>query len=302
MASENEKKLQNRIIELEKELVQREEDLSKYRVDIGQMNQKLEKLIEKLNHEIKLAHEIQKSLVPTELPHLQGFEFSSKFSPSVISGGDYYDIFEHEDKLRFGIMVSSASGHGMSALLLSILLRLTSRMGSRQWSQPQKILKQILGEIQEKSLSGDQAHIFYSLLDRRDFVLHYSLIGDVTILHQSGMTHRIQALVQEAPPLAQGFDQKIPSGKISLNPKDRLIIATRGVTGCVNLKGEEFGAEKLAETILASPKVGVHELRNSILFEVEKHRAGQQIQRDQTVVVVEVKERVIKLADSSSNT
>src|SRR6186997_1220445 len=93
-----------RISELEQEVKERQADLRRFREELGKANQKLEGLIGQLHTEVKLAHVIQKALVPTEFPHINGFEFSTKFVPSSISGGDYFDIFEHEDRFRFGVI------------------------------------------------------------------------------------------------------------------------------------------------------------------------------------------------------
>ncbi|MEM7646417.1 MAG: hypothetical protein AAF203_05870, partial [Pseudomonadota bacterium] len=114
--------LELRIRELEAELKKKDQDLGIYRQELGQANAALEQLIVKVNDQLQQSHRIQKFLVPTEFPNIQGFEFSTKFSSSAVAGGDYFDIFEHFDKMRFGLFLSSASGYGMSALFLSVLM------------------------------------------------------------------------------------------------------------------------------------------------------------------------------------
>src|SRR5687768_8579652 len=120
MSSLTREQLIERVAELEEELRERQADLKRFRDELSKANQRLEGLITRLHSELKLAHVIQKSLVPTEFPHITGFEFSTKFVPSSVSGGDYFDIFEHDDRFRFGVIVSSSNGHTMSALLLSV--------------------------------------------------------------------------------------------------------------------------------------------------------------------------------------
>ncbi|MDV7400207.1 hypothetical protein RZS08_52825, partial [Arthrospira platensis SPKY1] len=63
-----------------------------------------------------------------------------------------------------------------------------------------------------------------------------------------------------------------------------------------NLDGEEFGSERLFESILNAPKQGVHDLRNEVFINLKKFSGGIEIPRDQSLVVAEVKNRVIKLA------
>ncbi len=84
-----------------------------------------------------------------------------------------------------------------------------------------------------------------------------------------------------------------------LGPRDRLILCTEGVYEAKNKSSEVFGKDRLAKLLLRAPRSGVHDVRNEILFQLEKFTETSEPQRDQTVVVTEVKDRVIKLAKKS---
>lgn len=290
--------LQERITELEQEVLERQEDLRRFREELGKANQKLEGLISHLHAELKLAHVIQKALVPTEFPHISGFEFSTKFVPSTISGGDYFDIFEHEDRFRFGIIVSSASGHSMSALLLGVLLKMTGQLEARKGSDPHIVLQDMHEQLAENLGEDDRADIFYALIDRRNFEMKYMRAGDVIVLHQSFSTGEVQVLDSGLGPMSREFVAPAKSGSLFLNPRDRMVLCTRGVIEARNPEGESYGMERVTRSFLSGPKRGVHELRNHILYEVQRFAQGSESIRDQTLVVLEVKDKVIKLAKS----
>ena len=97
-------------------------------------------------------------------------------------------------------------------------------------------------------------------------------------------------------PLTCEFKDKLKSHEVSLNANDRLIICTKGVDQVKNLQGEGFGKDRLMGAIFSAPKEGVHSIRNHILYEVEQFRQGCAFERDLTVVVAEVKDKIIKLA------
>lgn len=288
--------LLERVLELEQEVKERQEDLKRFRQELGQANQKLETLIQQLHGEIKMAQVIQKALVPTEFPHIAGFEFSTKFVPSTISGGDYFDIFEHEDRARFGIIVSSSSGHTMSALLLGVLLKMTSQLEARKGSDPHTVMNEMHAQIHEHLSPGDEADMFYALVDRRNFEMRFVRSGNLIALHQNFTTGEVQTLDSELPPLGLDFSAPSQSQSLSLSPRDRLVLCTRGVIEARNQAGEAYGMERVTRSFLSGPKRGVHELRNHILYEVQKFSQGLEPVRDQTLVVVEVKDKVIKLA------
>lgn len=290
------RELLKRIAELEKELAERDRDLGRFRSELGKANERLESLISQLQVELKTAHVIQKALVPTELPHIPGFEFSSKFVPSFVTGGDYFDIFEHEDRLRFGLILASSSGHAMSALLLSVLLKLTSQMEARKGADPHTVLMKMAQELVPNIPENSSADVFYAMIDRRSFEMSYTKVGEVITLFQNYTTGEIQPLEAQAEAYQASFNSKLKSKSIALNPRDRLIFCTRGVTEAKNLKGESFGIERVIKSILEAPKLGVHELRNHLLYAVQKFTSTVEPSRDCTILVVEVKDRVIKLA------
>lgn len=294
--ADSEQQLRQRIKELEAEVQERENDIATFRNELSSANRKLEALIAELNQELRVVHAMQKLLVPTEIPNIQGFEFSTKFVPSLHRGGDYYDIFEHEDRSRFGIIVASCSGHLMSALLLSVLLKITGRMEARRSADPHLIIKLIADELLPNVPDADSADIFYGMFDRRTFTLSYCRVGNVLALTQDYASNELRLLKQSSGPLSPGYVVPTESHTLSLNPRDKLIFCTKGVVESRNLDGQEFGQDRLFKAILESPTKGVHELRNQIFFQLHKFTGGSEPMADRTVVVSEVKDRVIKLA------
>lgn len=290
--------LENRIRELEAELADREQDLAVFREELAKANAQLEKFIKQIGQELKMASLIQKALVPTEFPNIPGFEFSTKFTPSPISGGDYFDIFEHEDKFRFGIVLANSSGYSMSALFLSVLLKMTGQMEARKGTPPNMILERMAKELVPAVQAADLANVFYAVVDRRNFELTYSGAGRVIGLLQSYASGKLQRMEWSTPAFQQGFTAPISVANYALGARDRLILCSEGVIRALNQSGEAFGEERLFKTVLAAPRLGVHDLRNEIFYQVEKFAQGRDLPQDLTVVVIEVKDRVIKLAKS----
>ncbi len=296
MSDEEKLELVQRIKDLEVEVQERELDLKRFRDELGQVNARLTKMLERFKSDLNLLQVMQKILVPTEFPHIAGFEFSTRFVPSSVAGGDYFDIFEHDDRARFGIIVSSASGHSMSALLLGVLLKMTSQLEARRGSEPHQVVQEMYKQLEEHLTPEDQSDIFYAFIDRRNFELKYILAGEMVALHQNSSTGEVVALHSGLGPVERGFVGPAESAGVLLNPRDRVVLCTRGVTEMRNAKGEAYGLERVTRSFLNGPKRGVHELRNHILYELNHFVEAAEPQRDQTLVVLEVKDKVIKLA------
>ncbi|MGE3974090.1 MAG: PP2C family protein-serine/threonine phosphatase [Bdellovibrionales bacterium] len=294
--------MQKRIQELETALKARDQELYLYREEISQLNKRIEQFIGQVSSEIQMMNTIHKLLVPTEIPTIPGFEFSTKFEASALSGGDYYDIFELEDRLKFGVLLSSASGHGLSALLLAVLLKMNSQVKARRGAGPQEIVKNISQEIQNgmKDLSGPQqqqvASLFFGLVDRRRFELAYCSMGQILGLHLSHANGNVEVFHSSGEALSQ--QAIIPQGEhsLALQPRDRIVIVSPGLFMAKNAGGEVFGSERIKKILQSSAGLSTHELRHNLFYEHKKFISGLENNRDLTVLVIEVQDRVIKLA------
>lgn len=305
LSSASHEELVGRIQELETEVAAREKDLAVFRSQLAQANMTLEGLISKVAEEVKTAALIQKVLVPTEFPNIPGFEFSTKFVPSPISGGDYFDIFEHEDRLKFGVILASSNGYGMSALLLSVLLRVTGQNEAKRGLSPEKLLQDIAAELEPSFGSGpkgqDRANVFYATIDRRNLQMNYSAAGLLFGAVLRSGDRAIERLKSADGAIEKG--RHLVEGTlhaVSLEARDRVILVSGGTIAAKNQKGETFGEDRLIRAITAhaanSGAASIHDARNEILYSVEKHANGQDLPQDVTVVVFEVKDRVIRLA------
>lgn len=296
MTADNQKALKERVSDLEHELAVKEAELHRYRLELAKANSALEKMIDQVGQELKFAQMLQKLLTPTELPQVQGFEFSTKFLAGTRSGGNYFDIFEHEDKLKFGILVSSASGYSLSSLLLSVIIKLSSQIEARKGLAADKVIAMIAKDVVPQISNQDSANIFYAVIDRRTYEIEYCSLGMIDSFLQIHGKDALQELGPTGPALSAGFNTEPQCVREQLNPHDRVIIASEGIKQSQNAFGVAWGTQKLAEVIRASSNLSVHELRNEILYTNKKYTGKDDPTRDQTLIVTEVKDRVIKLA------
>lgn len=287
---------QKKIRALEEQLKLKEIELMRYRSELTKVNQTLEKMIADMMSDLKFAHLIQKVICPTELPHIQGVEFSTKFVPGTEFGGDYFDIFEHEDKMKFGVVLSCSTGYTMSALLLSVLIKLSSQIEARKGLSPEKVLEAIAREVRPQARPQDLSHLFYGVVDRRTFELSYSLMGEIAAFLLVNGQDNLTRIEPSVGPVRKDVTSQPLASTLQLGPKDRLILCTEGILQAVNREGEPFGWDRLAQAILDAPRSGVHELRNEVLFQLEQFVGRKDFARDLTILVLEVKDKVIKLA------
>lgn len=295
MAKKDARTPDQKIKQLEMELEDRERELLAFRKELGDVNVQLEKFINQMSNELQLASLIQRSLVPTEIPTIPGFEFSTKFVASPISGGDYFDIFELEDKMRFGIIMANSSGHGMASLFLSVLLKLTTQIEARKGLDPSEVSNNMTKEMQGAVNAKDTTNLFYGVIDRRRYTLTYSKAGNINSYIYNREQDKLVRLEATQGPIAKSSKPNQKSETISLDPRDKLIVTSEGLTKALNRSDEAFSEDRLFEHILKNPGAKCHDMRNEILFQLEKFTNGRDYIQDLSILVMEVKDKVIKL-------
>lgn len=289
--------LKQRIKQLEKELETKNKDLDIYRMELVKANGQLEQLTLHVHTQLRKALEIQRQVVPTEFPHIPGFEFSTKFVASSLTGGDYFDIFEHRNKMRFGLLMTSASGYSLSALFLSIFMKFTfQNRQDEEAMSPDNFVAALRNEFMAGVGDKDTFHCFYGVMNRRYFRLDYVLFGDVYALHFKSSTNSIHKLKPQGMPIAKGAIGAIKPSSVDFEAKDKLILCSPGLFKIKNAAGELFGEERYLSLAKNSASSDVHNLRNEVLFQAERFAGETKFPQDLTVIVLEAKEHVLKLA------
>lgn len=299
MYDSDDSQLKQRVFELEKQLVHKNEQIDFLKSELSEVNMRLGRLVENSQHELKILKKIQECLVPTEYPNISGFEFSTKFVPSAVKGGDYFDVFDVSSRMKFGLVMTCSSGYGMSALLMSVLMRFSGFQLAAKDESVESIVKQITKELDGQLQEADQASVFFALASRKTYQMEYCILGDLKVFHydySSGELSLVDKTGEQLCGSENGGISKVKTQELTLNPRDRLVICSEGVFETKNLKDETLEPEALQKMIKPFMRGPIHELRNEVLYQAEKFSSGTEVQRDRTVIALEVKDRVIKLA------
>lgn len=295
MAKKDVRSYEFKIRELELELKEREKELLDFRQELSAINDQLESFISQMGSQLKMATLMQRALVPTEIPTISGFEFSTKFVASPISGSDYFDIFEMEDRNRFGVLMASSTGHGMAALFLSIVLKMSAQMEAKRGLSPDQILKKINEEIKGKVKDTQAVCVFLGLVDKKDLSMTYSLSGELFAYAFKNDFDKVVKLEMTQPPLGLSGKAPFKNESLQLEPRDRLILVSSGVGKVLNKKGEPFGSNRIQNSVVDATDKSLHEMRNEILFQAKKYSQEEEYPQDLSVIVMRVKDKVAKL-------
>jgi len=256
----------------------------------GQLEDYIQKLQEttaekeRLAAEMKLAREVQMSILPQKLPEVTDYEFAAICHPAREVGGDFYDIFLNTPE-RSIMMIGDAAGKGLKAAMFITQTHGLARASTLEKSTPQSVLQAVnLSMISIGRPSSEFVTMFYAELENRSGRLLYSSAGhNPPILLRNGT---IKQLELGGIPLALFEDADYGLHEISLTASDTIVMYTDGVTEAMNTQGKLFGTERLEAVIKQNSTATSEELAEHIIREVREFTSGAPQSDDITLLIL----------------
>ena len=235
------------------------------------------------DQELQRAREIQQSLLPHEIPQMEGFQIACVWQPARSVGGDYFDVLKLA-RNKIGICIADVVGKGVSAALLMANVQAAVRAFALDASGPACVCSRI-----NSVLCGNIAHdkfvtFFYGLLDGATGVLTYCNAGHLPpiLIHDSG-----PSVPLTAGGVVLGFssDAEYEEGTIRIERGNRLVLFTDGITEAANASGEEYGDGRIESILRMSLHETASALANRVITDVAEFCRGQS-NDDVTMMVV----------------
>jgi serine phosphatase RsbU (regulator of sigma subunit) len=239
--------------------------------------EKISHSAEAIKEELRIAARIQSSMFPKSIPATNGISISTKYTPAMEVGGDYYD-FVMLDEENLAILLADATGHGMMAALSTALVKFAFSTLPKDCKSPEVILK----NMNEILFQGLPKELFVAALA----AVINTKTGECALAN-GGIPHpyvfrtksnKVERIAVNG--LLLGFvdgavfelDQTVT---VRLEQNDCLIVYTDGLSETENEKGERFENGHLTSAIENSPEKCGQPLLN-FLFESAKefHRGG----------------------------
>jgi serine phosphatase RsbU (regulator of sigma subunit) len=249
---------------------------------------------EKLERDLRVARQIQRSLLPANVPQVVGLEFAVHYEPAYQIGGDFYDFIWH-DPSHLGLAVGDVAGKAISAALY--MARLTSELRSRAAiaRTPARLLRRVNQEMAQLGDDGMFATLVYCIYDLENRSLVFTNAGHcVPLLRRGDRVFPLQAERAHTPPL--GVTQELEAGeaRVQLHSGDMLIMVSDGILEARDARGNEYGLSRLSRRIRTA-RGKVDDVVKAILADIDSH-CGEQGEQgdDMTLVAMSIDQRRAK--------
>jgi phosphoserine phosphatase RsbU/P len=250
---------------------------------------------EQLDRDLRVARQIQRSLLPASVPQVVGLDFAVHYEPAYQIGGDFYDFIWH-DPSHLGLAVGDVAGKAISAALY--MARLTSELRSRAAiaRTPARLLRRVNQEIANLGDDGMFATLVYCIYDLENRSLVFTNAGHcVPLLRRGDRVFPLQAERAHTPPLGVTPELEAGEARVQLHSGDMLIMVSDGILEARDAKGNEYGLSRLSRRIRTA-RGNAEDVIKAILADIDGHSHDEAKGQgdDMTIVAMAIDQRRAK--------
>jgi len=248
---------------------------------------------QRLEEELRIARQIQMSLLPQGAVTLPGLRVSALCLPAAEVAGDYYDLLPLSPT-RMGVLVADVSGKGTSAALYMAELKGLVLSLSRIYDSPARLLSEANRILAATLDSRSFITMTYAVVDTATQTMRYARAGHNPMIHLEAGCGRTRVLTPAGLGLGidEGarFDQILEEAEAPLRSGDLFLFFTDGLSEAMNGRAELFGERRLRDVIESAGNEGEEAsvLKDRILAAIRTFVGDAAQNDDMTMVILKV--------------
>jgi len=242
----------------------------------------------KQHRELEEARMIQRALLPSSLPQVDGLELAFTWQPMDSVGGDCFDVIVAGGHVgnagKIGVTIADVAGKGMPAALLMSNLQAAVRAFAQDAARPAALAASVNSLLCRHMVSGRFVTFCFAWIDPAAGLVTYVNAGHnpPLLVRTSGAVTRLS---EGGMVLGVFPDATFNQADVSFDPGDRLLFYTDGISEARNASGEEFGEERLAQAGAAARTLAAAELNDRLARDLHVFTGGA-FDDDATIIVV----------------
>ena len=244
---------------------------------------------ERLQQELRIARDVQVSLLPKTTPSIRGYDIAARCVPAQEVGGDYYD-FVLLDGTRLGIVIGDVSGKGTEGAFYMTLTKGFLKAVVRAFHSPAAVLTQANELFCENVSRGNFISMVYASMEVEGAKVTFARAGHNPVILYRARSRGAEFFQPKGIALGlepgEVFARTIEEVSVTLEAGDVLVLYTDGFGEAMNRGREEFGEARLQESIIRLAGGSSEEILSGILKDVRAFVGRAEQHDDMTMVVV----------------
>lgn len=243
----------------------------------------------KVVSELDIAQDVQKKLLPTQLPFPSDLDYAAYLEPAKLVGGDFYFVQKGVTEFPIHIGIGDVAGKGMSAALFMVQILSLFKFS---YDKNDSVLT-ILNNMNEFTRKSSQFNMFftcfYSIL-HENYEIELYRCGHLSLMHYHSQSDQIH--LHQPNGIAIGiaksslFQKQLQHKTITLEKNDWLLWITDGVIEMMNEQHEEYGEIRLHNLLKYSRHRAPNEIIELIKKDLDAFRLNQQPMDDVTILII----------------
>jgi len=250
-------------------------------------NAKLHLYADWIRGDLERARAVQQMLLPdlTNMPMADRLEWGASFIPEEEVGGDYFDA-AHLDDDRVAVLFADVSGHGLSAALITAIIKTTFQSWTERGGPLEDFLCLLNQRLVNLTPSQSFAAVVAGIFDVSGMDFTYCNCGHNPEPYLIRAAEGRPVPLNGAPNIILGVVEEIKpvTALLQLHSGDTLFFATDGITEATNSCGEEFETKGLEEFLSNHWDLPVDEMVDRLVSSVERHSQNAEENDDRAVL------------------
>ncbi len=266
--------------------IQTEEVIARVRthLTIRRLKREVEARYADIERELRVVANVQRSLLPRELPEIEGLQLAAYYASSRHAGGDYYDVVPLPDN-RWGILIADVSGHGTPSAVMMAMTRAIFHAHPGPQTDPDEVLTYLNAHL-IPALDFAFVTALYAVYDATARTLRIARAGHPeAIVYRPDRGETVELTADAVYPLGLFPYDGVPTTEHTLHPGDRLLLYTDGIVERFNPDHQDYGIERLRRQLgrccVGSPSQTV----DAIMADVDRFAGTHPPDDDQTVLL-----------------
>lgn len=229
---------------------------------------------ERFESELNIARAIQLGLLPTPLPHAaqERVDLHALMRPAKQVGGDLYDYFVLSNG-KLCVVIGDVSDKGVPAALFMAITRTLIRATAEDEIDPSRIVHKVNDRLAENNPNVMFVTLLLGVLDMATGEFVWVNAGHLApvVIDAQGSARPLPGHSGPACGVQENMSYRTYSTQLQTG--ETLIAYTDGVTECVNRNNEQYGNDRLFET-LSHPAISAEALTERLVRDADSFASG----------------------------
>jgi sigma-B regulation protein RsbU (phosphoserine phosphatase) len=238
----------------------------------------------RMEHELNMAREIQRSLLPQTLPYIKGYDIAPFWQSARETAGDFYDVFSLSDN-HFGTIIADVSDKGAGAALYMAVARTMIRTNAFGGFNAREIVSRTNDLIIDEMDSGMFVTLYHSQFYQDGRSVHINAGHNPPLFYQHH-TNTITALPIGGRAVGWFPENPLEQVDIQLRAGDVILYYTDGLTEAENHGGDVYGDDRLTQVFRQHVDLPASDIVARVQADVMAFCDGKPLFDDITLLVI----------------